>query len=50
MFEKPFLIHFISEKRAAKNPKKEEAKTPAKAGQNTKKTRKTTENKEEAKQ
>lgn len=38
----PFLIHFISEKRAAKKPKKEE-KTPAKAEQNEI-------NKEEAKQ
>lgn len=46
----PFLIHFISEKRAAKKPKKEETKTPAKTEQNDKKPDKNEVNKEEAKQ
>ena len=46
----PFLIHFISEKRAAKKPKNEETKTPAKSEQNDKKPNKNEVNKEEAKQ
>ena len=46
----PFLIHFISEKRAVKKPKKEETKTPAKSQQSDKKPNKNEVNKEEAKQ